>query len=149
MNICQRLLLKRHGLIVTLCYLNKTIFCNTYQHLGKRFTLCTVNYKNKTNHIRERQVIRQFKTFYIHQLKTLENPRDNPNNGLNYLLPAKLALPVHNIFFADQCHVNLVLGILANIFLISFNKLLINFIKLATIFSFNAFFKKRVDKSVV
>ena len=74
MNICQRLLLKRHGLIVTLCYLNKTIYCNTYQHVAKRFTLCTVNYKNKTNHIRERQVIRQFKTFYIHQLKTLENP---------------------------------------------------------------------------
>ena len=73
MNICQRLLLKRHGLIVTLCYLNKTIYCNTYQHLAKRFTLCKVNYKNKTNHIRERRVIRQFKTFYIDLRKTLEN----------------------------------------------------------------------------
>ena len=38
---------KRHDLIVTLFYFKCKIYCNTYQHSAKRFTLYTVNYANK------------------------------------------------------------------------------------------------------
>ena len=71
------------GVIVTLCYFKRTIYCNIYQYLDRRFTLCSVDPENKQAILDKDKSQDNFKTIYINVFKTLKNPWNNPNNGVN------------------------------------------------------------------
>ena len=122
---------KRQHLTATLCYFKYTMYCYIYQPLDKQFTLYSVNHKNKQTASRKDKSQYKFRTFYRYVLKTLENPWNNPNNGIKLLTCKCSSSNPSSIFFAYQCHVDLVFRILTKLFK--------NFNKLAAIFSFNAF----------
>ena len=77
----------RDGVIVTLYYFKRTIYCNIYQYLDKRFTLRfisgSINHENKQAMLGKDKSRNNFKAIYINVFKTLENSRNNPNNGIN------------------------------------------------------------------
>ena len=121
---------KRQGLIVILYYFKYAIYCKTYQHLAKGFTLYSVNHKNKQTTSVKGKSQYKFNTFYIHVLKTLENLWNNPNNGIE-LHPCKASsYNSSSIFFAYQSYVDLVLRIQRNTFLTIFINLLKSFLSI-------------------
>ena len=71
-----------HGLMDYMLF-QYTIYCSIYQHLTMRFTLHSVKHKQITSG-KDKWLVK-FKTFYIHVLKTPENPWNNPNKGVKLL----------------------------------------------------------------